>query len=264
LVVSAGSQVPWHVAFPGKSSSFVFNQMESVKNMQKSWKHTIIAFDEEGTSLGVQGEHFFDETYPRIKNGTPNYFQVSGREREDMFDEIRRGLMSTAWWKEYSVKVMQAISTSRQVYERVYVVCLPGGPITDVERREMIGIVQRMRSDNRKQNIQRLGEVHERFCECWADFEGVQLQCHRENGGKLAQLSTLSPVEMARQAYEELVTVHGKCDLEFLQALGKQSGADPSQAARILEEFDEDGDGELNEEEYVSWMEYVYEVQRES
>lgn len=248
LVVSTGKEVPWDVAFPGKTRKKMFDLMGSIKTLQMIYKHVSIAFDEEGTSLGVKGEHFFEKTYPMIMRGSPNYFEVAGREKQKKFDEVRTGLLGTKWWKSYEPKVMQAISTSRQSYENVFVVCLPGGPITDVERAEMRRIVKRMKSDNEKQKIRRLGAVQEMFCSSWEDFLRLVFES-LGGGGVPPPFSSQIVRKNARQTYKEIVRVHRKCDLDALETLIPRD-----EAWCVLSEFDEDGKGELNEGEYVSFM----------
>eukprot|EP01043_Picozoa_sp_COSAG02_P048618 COSAG02_NODE_4793_length_4973_cov_2.768158_2_plen_241_part_00 len=74
---------------------------------------------------------------------------------EGKYDDANRMLKSTDWWYGYSMSVKQAIKLECQGFDGTLdIVCITGGPITQLERAEMDTILTEARSDCGKFGIE--------------------------------------------------------------------------------------------------------------
>ena len=62
--------------------------------------------------------------------------------------------MGGEWWKTYKGKIHGAITCQVQAGWPVTLIGIQGGPITQLEQREMAGLVEPIKSDLRQQGLQ--------------------------------------------------------------------------------------------------------------
>jgi len=74
-------------------------------------------------------------------------------EREKAFENIKRLVKSTKWWLKYTGLVFQGVRMAIRSNPNVELVCIQGGPISNVECSEMEGFKEKLLGEARKCNI---------------------------------------------------------------------------------------------------------------
>lgn len=147
VVVSTGEKIPSCVAKVCRMySHFVdsmnqFHQMSALKEAQKQFKFRS-AYDQQG--LDYEGSQEDAQRWLEIEQLSKGFFQLDPQSQHERLLKIDEKVRATNWWKMYKAMVMSALSSASQdpSVKRILAVCLSGGPVTQVERRNMRKILE--------------------------------------------------------------------------------------------------------------------------
>ena len=81
------------------------------------------------------------------------FTQAPPDEREAAYQALRTEVLAGQWWSTYKGKIHGAITAQVQEGNPVTLVGIQGGPITQLEQREMPGIVDLIKADLRAQGL---------------------------------------------------------------------------------------------------------------
>ena len=96
--------------------------------------------------------------------------------REAAYQALRAEVMGGDWWKQYKGKIQGAITAAVQKGMPVILIGIQGGPITQLEQREMAGVVDLIKADLVAQGLKPRIEMdmniptYQRFAEKYAAY----------------------------------------------------------------------------------------------
>eukprot|EP00928_Gymnodinium_smaydae_P032191 TRINITY_DN2337_c0_g2_i1.p3 TRINITY_DN2337_c0_g2~~TRINITY_DN2337_c0_g2_i1.p3 ORF type:complete len:166 (-),score=36.54 TRINITY_DN2337_c0_g2_i1:138-635(-) len=117
------------------------NHMELLDKMNDENPSVRICFDWPGSSNKVDSEQEA-ETWKKVEEA-----------KQKSKDDLRVAVTQTLWFRLFAGQVKGSIKTAAQSGANVKVICLQGGPISQVELQEMPTIVDKTKEDLKKFHV---------------------------------------------------------------------------------------------------------------
>ena len=109
-----------------------------------------IAYDWKDSTNAFEGDKAkWDELFRLPDGPVSRWKEARGAERMVALDDMVKGVKATQWWARYTGQIKGGVKVECQHGSKVELLCIEGGPISQVESKEMAALVAEIKEDLR-------------------------------------------------------------------------------------------------------------------
>ena len=138
---------------PDENGGFTFPVMENIVKCMNTIPFLSIGFDWAGSNNAYAADKGIWDQLFASSGIITQYKTAVGDEKTTLKEELRSQIVSTRWYAAYKSQVRQAVRDACLKKYPVWMVCIDGGPMSEIEQMEMPKIAQEIKEDLKKLRV---------------------------------------------------------------------------------------------------------------